>query len=144
MRAGVLHDVVEDTDATIEDVRARFGERVATIVADLTEDTSISGFMHRKAALREQVARSGADALAVYAADKIAKARELRSRANREGVALDDPQLIRRLEHYEQSLTMLRHADPGHPFVEQLAFGLWALRVLPPEAERRVAAQATM
>src|SRR5690242_15817423 len=30
--AAVLHDLVEDTDATVEDVRARFGDRVARIV----------------------------------------------------------------------------------------------------------------
>jgi guanosine-3',5'-bis(diphosphate) 3'-pyrophosphohydrolase len=27
--AGILHDVVEKTDATIEDIRGRFGERIA-------------------------------------------------------------------------------------------------------------------
>ena len=36
--AAVLHDVVEDTDATVEEVRELFGERVAALVAGESED----------------------------------------------------------------------------------------------------------
>ncbi|MBQ9003598.1 MAG: HD domain-containing protein [Eggerthellaceae bacterium] len=36
--AAVLHDVVEDTDATMEDVLGLFGERVARLVAGESED----------------------------------------------------------------------------------------------------------
>ena len=35
--AGVLHDIVEDTDGTIGEIRARFGERVASLVESETE-----------------------------------------------------------------------------------------------------------
>lgn len=35
--SGLLHDVVEDTDATIEDIETRFGEDVAKIVDSLTK-----------------------------------------------------------------------------------------------------------
>ena len=35
--AGLLHDVVEDTEATLDDVRARFGPIVADLVAHGTE-----------------------------------------------------------------------------------------------------------
>ena len=44
----------------------------------------------RKAALRAQVAAAGADAQAVYAANKIAKARELRAHAASGRAALSD------------------------------------------------------
>ena len=37
MAAGVLHDVVEDTDATIEDVYARFGDDIGALVEGHTE-----------------------------------------------------------------------------------------------------------
>ena len=36
--AAILHDVVEDTDATIEDVERLFGERIAMLVAGESED----------------------------------------------------------------------------------------------------------
>jgi guanosine-3',5'-bis(diphosphate) 3'-pyrophosphohydrolase len=35
--AGLLHDAVEDTDATLDDVRARFGDEVARLVAFCSE-----------------------------------------------------------------------------------------------------------
>ncbi len=38
LAAAVLHDTVEDTDATLEDIRERFGDRVAALVASETEE----------------------------------------------------------------------------------------------------------
>ena len=35
---GYLHDVVEDTDATVSEVRSRFGDEVAACVALLTDE----------------------------------------------------------------------------------------------------------
>lgn len=40
--AGVLHDVVEDSDATLDDIENRFGKEVAELVASHTEDKSFS------------------------------------------------------------------------------------------------------
>ena len=90
--AGVLHDIVENTAATVADVGARFGPRVASIVAAVSEDPSISDYVARKAALRSQASAGGVDARAVYAADKISKTRELRSQAARDPAVLVDPQ----------------------------------------------------
>jgi len=126
--AGALHDVAEKTGATIDDVRERFGERVASIVAALTEDESIEDSEERKAALREQACAAGVDARAVYAADKIAKTRELRDR-----VAVDPEQAAVLFDHYTASLESLRAHDDGQPMVDQLAFELWALRAFPPQ-----------
>lgn len=38
LAAAVLHDTVEDTDATIEEIRQRFGKRVSLLVLTETED----------------------------------------------------------------------------------------------------------
>ncbi len=128
--AGILHDTVEDSAATPADIEARFGPDVGSLVAAMTEDPSIEPFEARKAALRDQIAGFGPDATAVYAADKVAKVRELRARAGRDAAVLTTEH--ERLEHYEHSLEMLEHETPDHPLVRQLRFELEALRGLPP------------
>ena len=50
----LLHDVVEDTPRTIDDVRDGFGDPIAAMVAALTEDDSIRNYAQRKRALRAQ------------------------------------------------------------------------------------------
>jgi (p)ppGpp synthase/HD superfamily hydrolase len=134
--AGLLHDAVENTGAGVEDIRERFGDRVAEIVAAVTEDATIEDYAARKEALREHVAHSGPDALAVFSADKLAKTRELRAQAAGSRRVLDDPALRRRLEHYQRSLAMLQREASDLAFVQQLAFELWALRTLPPRGAR--------
>src|SRR4051812_18289226 len=79
--AALLHDTIEDAQASPDELRARFGSEVADLVGALTEDSKIEPFTERKAALRRQVAEFGANATAIYAADKVAKVRELRARA---------------------------------------------------------------
>jgi GTP pyrophosphokinase len=50
--AGLLHDVVEDTDLTIEQVRAEFGEEIAALVEGVTKLTRIK-FQSREQAQAE-------------------------------------------------------------------------------------------
>jgi HD domain len=76
--AGALHDVIEKTGVSAADLRERFGSRIATLVEAVSEDDRLTGYAERKAALRDQVARAGEEALTLFAADKISKVRELR------------------------------------------------------------------
>ncbi|WP_205695582.1 HD domain-containing protein [Conexibacter sp. SYSU D00693] len=131
--AGLLHDLVEDTPATLDEVCRRFGKRVGDIVAALTEDATIEDHAARKAALRRQVAGASPEALAVYAADKVAKARELRAEASHDPAGLGAESARLRLDHYRESLTLLEQAVPELPLVAQLRFEVWALEHLPPE-----------
>lgn len=126
--AGVLHDIVESTSVTVDDVARRFGARVAALVGAVSDNPAITGYAERKAALRDQVAEAGDDACALYAADKVAKVRELRSKAMRDPSVLNGP----KLEHYRASLEMLRVRTRELPLVDQLEFELWALDALPP------------
>jgi (p)ppGpp synthase/HD superfamily hydrolase len=73
--AGALHDVIEKTDVDAQDLRERFGSRVAGLVLAVSEDEDIRSYARRKAALRAQAALAGEEALAVLAADKVSKAR---------------------------------------------------------------------
>jgi (p)ppGpp synthase/HD superfamily hydrolase len=126
--AGVLHDVLEDTDADHAELEARFGRRVADLVDAVSDDPSIEDRAERKAALRRQVAAAGECAAAVFAADKVSKARELRVRGSRGRLDRAD---AGRIDHYEASLAMLDELIPGHDLVRQLRMELEAVRALP-------------
>lgn len=41
IQAALLHDTVEDTDTTFEEIKGEFGEEVASLVAEVTDDTSL-------------------------------------------------------------------------------------------------------
>jgi (p)ppGpp synthase/HD superfamily hydrolase len=74
--AAALHDAVEDTDATIGDIEARFGPRVARIVADCTDTLpgdrpdAKSPWLERKLRHLDHLATVGADSALVAACDK--------------------------------------------------------------------------
>jgi (p)ppGpp synthase/HD superfamily hydrolase len=127
--AGVLHDVLEDTDVEADELEERFGPEVARIVVEVSDDPSIEDEAERKAALRRQVADADERVLAVFAADKVSKARELRLRASRHG-GFDRHDRLK-LEHYEASLDMLTRRLPGHRFLDQLRTELDELHSLP-------------
>jgi (p)ppGpp synthase/HD superfamily hydrolase len=126
--AGVLHDVLEDTDAERSDLEARFGRDVADLVAAVSDDPAIEDDAERKAALRRQVAEAGECAAAVFAADKVSKAREMRARISRGRFERKDDAKI---AHYEASLEMLSELIPGHALVDQLRLELESLHALP-------------
>ena len=128
--AGVLHDVIEDTDAGYDDLAGRFGPQVTALVRAVSEPPGGGDYVVRKARLRVAVTRANAEAAAIYAADKIAKARELRI----ELVRRDRPRELDpdKLDHYWASLELLEHRLGAHPLVRQLRFELEALQLLPP------------
>jgi (p)ppGpp synthase/HD superfamily hydrolase len=80
--AALLHDVVEDTTATVADVRARFGEEVAAIVDSCTD--TIEGLPRgaetwraRKEAYVSHLADTSPAAALVSACDKLHNLRSM-------------------------------------------------------------------
>lgn len=69
VQAGFLHDVIEDSDTNIEDIRERFGEKVATIVAACTNDPSKRNRTEQYQDTMRRAKEAGKDALVVMAAD---------------------------------------------------------------------------
>jgi (p)ppGpp synthase/HD superfamily hydrolase len=123
--AGLLHDTVERSEVSHEEIRAQFGDRIAGIVAALSEPDAIEAFPQRKAALREQVARAGAEAEAVFAADKLSKAMSVRRAIDALGAEeverrVSNP-LRQKLDHYAASLELLRVQKAEPSLVERLA-----------------------
>ena len=116
--SGVLHDVLENTRTPAGELENRFGPQVAELVRAVSEDDSIADRRERKAALREQVARSSLEAAAVFAADKVSRARELGSQL---AAGLPREEAAPKLDHYRASLAMLQwRLGRRHRLVAQL------------------------
>ena len=74
--AALLHDTVEDTNTLIEDLEARFGTRVAAIVAEVTDDKSLDKAERKRLQIIKSASKSQGAKL-VKLADKISNLRDL-------------------------------------------------------------------
>ena len=82
LAAAALHDTVEDTDVTIEQIRAEFGDRVAALVAaesdEVVEGVSEEDSWHdRKQAAIDRLAHAPHDAKIVALGDKLSNMRAI-------------------------------------------------------------------
>jgi hypothetical protein len=126
--AAWLHDTVEDTQATLEDIESSFGVAVAELVEELT-DISKPGDgnrARRKAIDRRHLAQASRRAKTVKLADLIDNCKDITRHDPRFAqVYLDemdelldvlsdgDPQLFKRAERiHEKSMSMLGHIKP--------------------------------
>lgn len=129
--AALLHDVVEDSAATVAELRERFGGEVADLVAALSDDPSIESFEERKEEHRARVAAAGFEALAIYCADKLSNIRVLRRTYADEGEAVAKEfgtPLDAKVAVWEEDLAMLRGLAPELPYLDDLARELALLR----------------
>ena len=133
--AGVLHDVLEKTATTSAELRRRFGARIAWLVESVSDDPSIRDYQPRKRDLRDRIAQADPDTHAVFAADKIAKVREL---ALLPAQQLNEPKNRAKLAHYRASGNMLRRMDGDLPLVEQLDAELNRLAVTRTQSARPI------
>jgi (p)ppGpp synthase/HD superfamily hydrolase len=76
--AALLHDTIEDVDVTRAEIAERFGEDVASLVAEVSDDKSQPKEI-RKAQQIEKAAAKSPRAQALSAADKIANVRSIAS-----------------------------------------------------------------
>ena len=120
----LLHDVLEKGAVTPEALREEFGPEVAAGVAALSEDMRIADYRARKAALRDRAEAAGEEIVAVFGADKVAKARELCLAAAADRLAARE--VACRRDHYVASLGVLERLLPDHPFTDVLRFELAA------------------
>ena len=68
--AGILHDVVEDTKYNVEDIKKEFGNEVAEIVEEVSEDKSLEWNERKKKAM-EKIQKASFNGKMVECADKI-------------------------------------------------------------------------
>ncbi|CAN5344540.1 HD domain-containing protein [soil metagenome] len=74
--AAILHDTIEDTETTADEIRARFGVTVATIVEEVTDDKSLPK-AERKRLQIEHASQCSRRAKLVKLADKICNVRDM-------------------------------------------------------------------
>ena len=115
--AGLLHDLLEKTRTTRAELQRRFGACIAGLVESVSDDPSIDDYESRKRELRDRVAHAGSDTVAIFAADKISKVREL---ALLPTSRLDDTTTRAKLAHYRASLEMLRGVAENSALVDLL------------------------
>lgn len=80
LMAAVLHDVVEDTDATLDDIDVRFGSEVMALVDVLTDPPLSAGNRKlRKQLQRERLSQANPMAQAIKCADVISNSFDIRA-----------------------------------------------------------------
>lgn len=131
--AGLLHDLIEDSKGTIDEVRDRFGDRVARIVDDCSDSDGSEPRLpwpRRKERYLAELAGHGEDSLLVSNADKLHNLRAIVADYRRLGEELwarfnpdSDP-----LWYYSElcRLFSMRAA----PLAEELEVALEKLRLL--------------
>lgn len=87
--AGVLHDVVEDTEVTIDEIRCRFGKGVADLVAHHTENKSRS-WRERKEYAVASLEYADKRTQMLVMADKVSNQRSLYADLQESGEAVWD------------------------------------------------------
>ena len=123
LAATFLHDVVEDTDTTLDEIEEAFGSGVRDLVEAMTEDKDIEPYERRKEHHRDQVEAGGERAVLIYAADKVANLRDLRAlyanvgegAASRFNAPLDV-----RVRLWQGDADMIERVHPGHELLDRL------------------------
>ena len=82
LAAAILHDTIEDTDATIEQIREQFGDRVANLVDDESEKREpncdkVASWRSRKEASINHLKQASRDSKIVALGDKLSNMRAI-------------------------------------------------------------------
>jgi guanosine-3',5'-bis(diphosphate) 3'-pyrophosphohydrolase len=119
--AALLHDTVEDTQTTPAELRAAFGERVAQVVEEVTDDKSLPK-AERKRLQIENAARISREAKLVKLADKICNLRDM---ADHAPASWD---LVRRREYFDWAKAVIDRLRGVHPRLEAAFDAAYARR----------------
>jgi GTP diphosphokinase / guanosine-3',5'-bis(diphosphate) 3'-diphosphatase len=110
--AAILHDTIEDTKTTADEIEARFGKEVATVVLEVTDDKKLSK-ARRKELQVEHAPHLSQRARAVKLADKICNLRD---------VAASPPagwELARKQEYFDWAKRVVDGLRGSYPKLEQ-------------------------
>ena len=109
--AALLHDTLEDTQTTAAELRTAFGEAIARVVAEVTDDKDLPK-AERKRLQVEHAATLSREAKLVKLADKICNLRDM---ADHPPAKWD---LVRRREYFDWAKAVIDRLRGVHPRLE--------------------------
>jgi guanosine-3',5'-bis(diphosphate) 3'-pyrophosphohydrolase len=113
LAAALLHDTLEDTQTTPEELREAFGDSVACIVEEVTDDKSLLKAERKRLQIEDAGALSR-EAKLVKLADKICNVRDV---ADQPPAKWD---LVRRREYFGWAKAVVDRLRGTHPELEKL------------------------
>lgn len=129
--AGIVHDVVEDTSISPQDIQHELGDVVATLIAPVTHDDSLP-WEEKKKAYIESVRVASDESKAIATADKIANAESLLAMHEREGSAVWRYFNVGKEKKlwFEESMLAMLQESWMHPLVDSYADMVKKLKAL--------------
>jgi guanosine-3',5'-bis(diphosphate) 3'-pyrophosphohydrolase len=121
LAAAILHDTLEDTETTLAELRESFGEKIASIVEEVTDDKNLPK-AERKRLQIEHASAISREAKLVKLADKI---------CNVQDVAEHPPakwDITRRREYFEWAKAVVDGLRGTHPALERRFDEVYALK----------------
>ena len=111
LAAALLHDTIEDTNTTLDELEIVFGYEIANIVAECTDDKKL-GKLERKQAQIDHAGGLSAKAKLVKLADKIANVSDI------DGAPPADWSLERKREYFDWAKQVVDRMRGIHPVLE--------------------------
>lgn len=126
--AGMLHDVLEDTPVTVEELRRDFGREVADLVNEVSEQDKSLPWEKRKERYLDHIKTATTDAKAIAAADKIHNINSILVSLER---GADIWNAFKRgreaqIDRFRRLLATLR-AGWNHPLLDELESAIYSL-----------------
>jgi len=122
--AGILHDTVEDTDLTVEDIRIQFGTEVVELVESCSEPNKEASWEERKQHTIDSLKDVSKDSAMIVCADKLHNLRSIRQDLDRMGeLAWGKFKRGRDKQewYYQGILENLSHKLAAEPLFEELS-----------------------
>lgn len=121
LAAAVLHDTLEDTKTTYEELHERFGPTIARVVREVTDDKTLSA-PERKRLQIEHAGELSKRARLVKLADKISNLRDMADKPPAQW------SLERRREYFDWARRVIDGLRGAHPGLEAVFDAAYAAR----------------
>jgi GTP diphosphokinase / guanosine-3',5'-bis(diphosphate) 3'-diphosphatase len=113
LSAAALHDTIEDTQTTRDEISREFGKKIADIVAEVTDDKTLPSDERKRLQIERAPHKSSAASL-VTLADKIANLRDVASSPP------SDWSLKRRRDYFVWAKAVVDKLPTTHPLLDDL------------------------